>query len=220
VYHIHVNPVPASGDCYATGGHLDPANNTETPPCNPLDKKLCQAGDLSGMYGSINMTDDQTFNARYARIPRSRQKLTSSDSYINQYVSLTPSDPAYIGNRSFVIHDANLTRIACANFAPPQPLAPPSAASALFSAPASIPTAGIAMNPFAPGASSNSFLPGASVAAGTGISATMTPAAAAVASSQTTGAVLFTGAGAAVQVSAVWAAFGALVAAGAAVVGW
>ena len=68
MYHIHVNPVTANGTCNSTGGHLDPANNGETRPCNPLDKKMCQAGDLSGMYGNIT-TQDGSFRTKYKLPP-------------------------------------------------------------------------------------------------------------------------------------------------------
>jgi hypothetical protein len=32
------------------------------------------------------------------------------------YLSLSPGNPAYIGNRSFVVHDKDKNRIACTNF--------------------------------------------------------------------------------------------------------
>jgi hypothetical protein len=56
--------VPSSGNCTATGGHLDPANLGESTPCSQSDRKTCQAGDLSGMFGNIT-TQDGTFRARY-----------------------------------------------------------------------------------------------------------------------------------------------------------
>jgi hypothetical protein len=37
-------------------------------------------------------------------------------SFTDKYLSLTPGNPAYIGDKSFVLHYANKTRIACANF--------------------------------------------------------------------------------------------------------
>lgn len=42
--------------------------------------------------------------------------LTYEFSYTDQYLSTTPGDTAYFGDLSFVIHYANSTRIACANF--------------------------------------------------------------------------------------------------------
>jgi hypothetical protein len=41
-------------------------------------------------------------------------------SYTDPYVSLVPGAPSYFGNRSFVIHYANTTRYACANFVAPE----------------------------------------------------------------------------------------------------
>ena len=55
-YHIHVNPIDSSGNCTSAGGHLDPANRTETPPCDATAPQTCQDGDLSGKYGAINGT--------------------------------------------------------------------------------------------------------------------------------------------------------------------
>jgi uncharacterized membrane protein YgcG len=37
------------------------------------------------------------------------------NSFTDKYLSLNPASPAYIGNRSIVLHYANKTRIACAN---------------------------------------------------------------------------------------------------------
>jgi hypothetical protein len=39
-----------------------------------------------------------------------------SHSFTDKYLSLTPGNPAYIGDKSFVLHYANKTRIACVNF--------------------------------------------------------------------------------------------------------
>lgn len=55
-YHVHVNPIDSTGNCTSAGGHLDPANRTETPPCDPTAPQTCQDGDLSGKYGAINGT--------------------------------------------------------------------------------------------------------------------------------------------------------------------
>jgi hypothetical protein len=41
-------------------------------------------------------------------------------SYTDPYVSLVPGAPSFFGNRSFVIHYANTTRYACANFIAPE----------------------------------------------------------------------------------------------------
>jgi hypothetical protein len=73
VYHIHVNPVPASGNCAAAGAHLDPLGIGESAPCDRDDKKSCQAGDLSGMYGNIT-TLNGNFSARYAPPPHLQRR--------------------------------------------------------------------------------------------------------------------------------------------------
>jgi hypothetical protein len=55
-------------------------------------------GDLSGKHGTIPALPG--FSANYS----------------DKYVSLTPGTPAFLGDRSIVLHYANKTRIACANF--------------------------------------------------------------------------------------------------------
>jgi hypothetical protein len=62
VYHIHVNPVPESGNCTQALGHLDPYIRGEAPPCDPTNPQACQVGDLSGKYGTMNT--GTTFQAR------------------------------------------------------------------------------------------------------------------------------------------------------------
>ncbi|KAF1985244.1 hypothetical protein K402DRAFT_422207 [Aulographum hederae CBS 113979] len=98
LYHIHDQPVPASGNCTQTLAHLDPTVRGETPVCDKARPETCQVGDLSGKYGDIPFLPG--FNAEYT----------------DPYVSLKPGIGAFIGNRSFVLHYANKTRIACANF--------------------------------------------------------------------------------------------------------
>ena len=97
-YHIHAHPVPSSGNCTATGAHLDPYNRTESPVCDSSAKNTCQVGDLAGKYGKI--TSDP-FTA----------------SYTDLYASTDPANPAFFGALSFVVHYPNKTRISCANFA-------------------------------------------------------------------------------------------------------
>ncbi|ROW10834.1 hypothetical protein VPNG_05321 [Cytospora leucostoma] len=97
LYHIHDNPVPADGNCTSTGGHLDPFSRGDKPTCDSSAPETCQVGDLSGKWGKI--TSDP-FSATYT----------------DDYVSLVPGSDAFFGNRSFVIHYANVTRISCANF--------------------------------------------------------------------------------------------------------
>ncbi|KAF2463182.1 Cu,Zn superoxide dismutase-like protein [Lindgomyces ingoldianus] len=97
MYHIHEKPVPADGNCTGTGAHLDPYKRGETPPCDPALKQQCQTGDLSGKYGKFNGT-------------------AYSNAYTDLYSSTIPTNPAFFGNLSVVVHLANKTRISCANF--------------------------------------------------------------------------------------------------------
>ncbi|KAG5936225.1 hypothetical protein E4U53_000262 [Claviceps sorghi] len=95
-YHLHVKKA-AGGNCTAAGAHLDPTNRGEQPPCDAGKLPSCQVGDLSGKYGRIN---SDPFTAEY----------------VDKFLSLKEDDPAFFGNRSFVIHLANTTRVACADF--------------------------------------------------------------------------------------------------------
>ncbi|KAH0536419.1 hypothetical protein FGG08_006717 [Glutinoglossum americanum] len=97
-YHIHDKPVPSNGSCTATLAHLDPFKRGEDPPCDPNDPKTCQVGDLAGKHGKMGA---DPFEA----------------SYVDLYASTKSGNPAFFGDRSIVIHFANKTRIACANFA-------------------------------------------------------------------------------------------------------
>lgn len=54
-------------------------------------------GDLSGKHGTISSDSFET-------------------TYLDQFASTVEGDGAFFGNRSFVIHWANGTRLACANF--------------------------------------------------------------------------------------------------------
>ena len=56
-------------------------------------------GDLSGKYGNI-----------------AAGQKDFSDSYVDLYESTKPGIGAFFGNRSVVVHLADKTRIACANF--------------------------------------------------------------------------------------------------------
>jgi Cu/Zn superoxide dismutase len=60
MYHIHEKPVPANGNCTATGAHLDPYKRGEVPICDATKPETCQTGDLSGKYGNFTAA---TFNA-------------------------------------------------------------------------------------------------------------------------------------------------------------
>jgi len=97
LYHIHEHQVPTDGNCTATGAHLDPLVRGEIPSCDASLPMTCQVGDLAGKHGTIN---DTSFSANY----------------IDDYASTAPSNAAFVGNRSIVVHFANKTRITCANF--------------------------------------------------------------------------------------------------------
>ena len=53
LYHIHDQPVPASGNCTATAAHLDPYIRGEIPPCDNTHPETCQVGDLTGKHGNV-----------------------------------------------------------------------------------------------------------------------------------------------------------------------
>ncbi|KAI9782899.1 MAG: hypothetical protein M1839_004373 [Geoglossum umbratile] len=97
LYHIHDLAVPANGSCASTLAHQDPYQRGEDPPCDSSNPKTCQVGDLSGKYGKVTA---DPFEA----------------SYTDLYASTKPGSFAFFGNRSIVVHYANKTRIACANF--------------------------------------------------------------------------------------------------------
>ncbi|KID90085.1 Superoxide dismutase, copper/zinc binding domain protein [Metarhizium guizhouense ARSEF 977] len=103
-YHLHVNKA-SNGNCTATGAHLDPTNRGEKPPCDAGSLPSCQAGDLAGKYGKI--TSDPFIVE-----------------YVDKFVSLKEGDATFFGNRSFVIHLANSTRITCADFVKNEPNIP------------------------------------------------------------------------------------------------
>ncbi|RDW67722.1 hypothetical protein BP6252_09118 [Coleophoma cylindrospora] len=96
-YHLHVNPVADDGNCTGTLAHLDPFIRGETEACNPDLPQTCQVGDLSGKYGKI---DSDPFTAEFS----------------DDFASTADGIGAFFGNRSFVVHFANKTRITCANF--------------------------------------------------------------------------------------------------------
>ncbi|TVY83979.1 Cell surface Cu-only superoxide dismutase [Lachnellula suecica] len=98
VYHIHDQPVPEDGNCNSTLAHLDPFIRGETPVCNSTLPQTCQVGDLSGKHGKI---ESDPFVATYT----------------DDFATTVNGLGSFFGNRSFVIHFANKTRITCANFA-------------------------------------------------------------------------------------------------------
>ncbi|KAF2665077.1 hypothetical protein BT63DRAFT_417608 [Microthyrium microscopicum] len=142
-YHIHQYPVPENGSCDATGAHLDPTNRGDSPPCDKTKPETCQVGDLAGKHGAC------------PSLPG------CSNTFRDPYLSLTPGNPAYIGDKSFVVHYANKTRIACVNFLP----SGKSASSAGYNS-----TSTAVSSASAPGATSTS-----TSTIGAGNSATATP---------------------------------------------
>lgn len=92
LYHVHQRVVPTNGNCTGTLAHFNPYNGSETATA-PAEK---EDGDLSGKHGTIHGTALRT-------------------TYIDPWLSLNPSDPAFFGNLSVVVHFANTTRIDCAN---------------------------------------------------------------------------------------------------------
>lgn len=101
VYHIHDQPVPENGNCTGTLAHLDPYQRGESPACDPNLPETCQVGDLAGKHGKVELKDSSdTFTATYT----------------DDFASTVDSIGAFFGNRSFVFHFGNTTRITCANF--------------------------------------------------------------------------------------------------------
>ncbi|PLN84373.1 superoxide dismutase [Aspergillus taichungensis] len=99
-YHIHVNRVPEDGNCYATGGHLDPYKRTDTPPCDINAPETCEVGDLSGKHGPIWAANGESFDILYT----------------DYFISNEAGSPAFFGDRSLVVHAADNTRLNCGNF--------------------------------------------------------------------------------------------------------
>ncbi|TDZ30423.1 Cell surface Cu-only superoxide dismutase [Colletotrichum trifolii] len=95
-YHLHVDPIPEDGNCTKALAHHDPFIRGEAIPCDASRPETCQVGDLSGKHGSVTGDHQQT--------------------YIDPYLSNVRGPGAFFGNRSFVFHFANKTRISCANF--------------------------------------------------------------------------------------------------------
>ncbi|ODA83931.1 hypothetical protein RJ55_02448 [Drechmeria coniospora] len=115
-YHIHVKPV-VGGNCTQTLAHLDPFERGEKPPCASSAPETCQVGDLAGKHGMVTADPFQA-------------------EYVDKFVSLKEGDAEFMGNRSFVFHFANTTRITCANFVKMDVGAPyPSASSSVYPVP-------------------------------------------------------------------------------------
>ncbi|KAE8351016.1 superoxide dismutase, partial [Aspergillus coremiiformis] len=98
-YHIHNSPVPEDGNCYATGGHLDPYQRGDQPPCNTTKPETCQVGDVSGKHGPV-WTPVDKFDVQYTDF----------------FLSNVEDTVAFFGNRSVVVHLPDNKRINCGNF--------------------------------------------------------------------------------------------------------
>lgn len=83
----------------ATLAHHDPFIRGADTPCDPDAPETCEVGDMSGKHGGI-AAGEKNF----------------VDSYVDLYESTKPGIGAFFGNRSVVIHAADKSRIACANF--------------------------------------------------------------------------------------------------------
>lgn len=75
--------VPDSGDCDATGAHLDPFERGEMPPCNPDLPQTCQVGDLAGKHGAItSMPFRTTYADDFTAVSiQSHYSIPSADGY-------------------------------------------------------------------------------------------------------------------------------------------
>ncbi|KAM5355905.1 hypothetical protein ACJ41O_002551 [Fusarium nematophilum] len=124
-YHIHAEPVPDDGNCTKTLAHLDPFERGQETPCDAKDPASCEVGDLSGKFGAI---ESDPFE----------------DEYVDHYASTKEGIGAYFGNRSFVLHYANKTRLTCANFVL---MIDDRATNESYSAPAYLPTPTETKNP-------------------------------------------------------------------------
>jgi len=97
LYRIHASPVSADGNCATTLGNLDPYLAGDSTACDATQPETCQVGDLSGKHGNITTSPWQT-------------------TYLELYTSTVQGAEAFFGNRSIVVHSANLTALTCANF--------------------------------------------------------------------------------------------------------
>ena len=99
-YHVHRFPV-LNGNCSTTGGHFNPFRVTRRSSGTNTSSDQFEAGDLSGMFGSLAKRESAVFTA-FSR------NLATNGMY------------GVLG-RSIVIHHVNKSRWQCATF---EPLAP------------------------------------------------------------------------------------------------
>ena len=100
-WHVHVYPVPGSGDCAATGGHYDPL-------VADYSAGEFEIGDLSGKWGFLMAPS--LVNANDAFVGTGQGYVTDNELPLSgEYSSL---------GRSIVIHRTDGSRWACADLAP------------------------------------------------------------------------------------------------------
>ncbi|KAH9456999.1 hypothetical protein Pst134EA_020903 [Puccinia striiformis f. sp. tritici] len=100
-YHIHNDPIDKSGNCDSAHGHFNPTNSAVSK-CPTTHRGQCETGDLSGKYGQlVGNASDPEVSTRYID---SALKLTSSKRGILQ--------------KSIVIHNSEMKRIACGTILP------------------------------------------------------------------------------------------------------
>ncbi|KAJ2817159.1 Superoxide dismutase [Coemansia sp. 'formosensis'] len=101
-FHIHINVVPADGNCTATGGHLDTYGVKTANTAYSCDKTkplaTCEIGDLAGIAGNL------TANAN------GQATLTFNDPII----TFGDNKTTILGH-SIVVHNPDNTRLACGN---------------------------------------------------------------------------------------------------------
>ena len=89
---------------------MDPFHGT--PDCDRANPATCQVGDLSGKHGKIvpsNETTEERWN---------KTVIAFRANYVDRNVTLDMNSPAFVGNRSIVLHidDDRKTTLACADF--------------------------------------------------------------------------------------------------------
>ena len=100
-WHVHVLPVPGSGDCSATGGHFDPL-------VADYSAGEFEIGDLSGKWGFLNAPALVNSNDAF---------VGTGQGYVTDAELPLSGDMSSLG-RSIVIHRTDGSRWACADLAP------------------------------------------------------------------------------------------------------
>ncbi|KAI9593831.1 superoxide dismutase [Syncephalis fuscata] len=99
-YHVHEKPVPADGNCTATGGHFDPYGK-KGAKCTKQTLNDCELGDLSGKFGKVKFGSTQKNDYKWV-------------TYVDPTITLDKGENGILG-RSIVVHNPSGDRIACAN---------------------------------------------------------------------------------------------------------